>query len=125
MFKVVAWGIVTAATVSVEVMCNKWLQAKRGVNGDITGMFVMLIEGIIGTICLIITTAAGSGLYELSWAGFGMMILAGVFCFLAIVIANFSIAIGLAGVSLSIINCTAALQVVVSSLLLNQVITTG
>jgi len=57
MLLVVLWGLVGAVFLSVEIMCNKWMMVSRGINGDISGMFFLLVEGTIGTICLIVTTS--------------------------------------------------------------------
>lgn len=56
MLLVVFWGIVGAVFLSFEIMSNKWLMIRRGVNGDISGNFFLLVEGFVGTICLIVTT---------------------------------------------------------------------
>lgn len=56
MFLLVILAIIGAIFLSFEIMCNKWLMVSRGVNGAISGMFFLMVEGTIGTICLIITT---------------------------------------------------------------------
>ncbi len=66
MFQVVMWGITGAIFLSFEIMANKWLMIRKKVNGDVTGMFFLLVEGTIGSICLLVTTLNGSGLHELS-----------------------------------------------------------
>lgn len=108
MFWVVFWSIVGAVSVSLEVMCNKWLEQRRGVNGDINGMFFLLVEGVTGTVCLIVTTLGGGGLYELTKESFWMVMLAGVFAFLAILMISIAVTIR-AGVSLAIFNLNAPL----------------
>lgn len=96
---------------------------RRGVNGDVTGTFFMLVEGITGTICLIITTWAGSGLYSLSIESFALIMVAACFAFSAIVMANYAISIGIAGVVLSIFNANASIHVILSAIFLSQEIT--
>lgn len=96
---------------------------KRGVDGDVTGTFYMLVEGITGTICLIITTWAGSGLYELTISSFSLIIVAACFAFSAIIMANYAISIGIAGVVLSIFNANASIHVILSAVFLSQSIT--
>lgn len=125
MFQVVMWGISGAIFLSFEIMTNKWLMIRRSVNGDITGMFFLLVEGTIGTICLIVTTASGQGLHELSTASIGMMAIAGVLAFSALIMVNYSISIGIAGVAISIFNVNPCIHVLISSIFLRQVITTG
>ena len=98
---------------------------RRGINGDVSGMFFLLVEGIIGTLCLIVTTAQGSGLYELSAKVFGMVLIAGLLAFTALVFLNYAISKGLAGVAISIFNTNATIQVILSSLFLHQAISIG
>ena len=109
MFLVVMYGLIGAAFLSIEIMCNKWLMFSRGVNGDISGMFFLLVEGTIGTICLIVTTLQGSGLHEMTGDSFGMIMIAGVLAFTALMLLNYSISIGLAGVSISTFNTNPAI----------------
>ena len=94
---VVMWGVIGGVFLSFEIMSNKWLMVRRGVNGDISGMFFLLVEGIIGTTCLLVTTWQGGGLHELSSKSFGMVIIAGILAFSGLVIINYAIAKGLAG----------------------------
>ena len=94
------------------------MQKRRGVDGDVTGIFFLLVEGATGTICLAVSTLAGSGLYELSSASFLFVLLAGVFAFVAIMLISYTVAAGVAGVSLSIFNTNAPIQVLLSSLFL-------
>ena len=109
MFLVVMYGLIGAVFLSIEIMCNKWLMFSRGVNGDISGMFFLLVEGTIGTICLIVTTLQGSGLHEMTGDSFGMIMIAGVLAFTALMLLNYSISIGLAGVSISTFNTNPAI----------------
>ena len=125
MFLVIVWAIAGAVFCSFEIMCNKWLIIKRGVNGDISGMFFLLVEGFIGTVCLIITTLNGGGLYEISGYSFGMSLFAGFCGFIALVMMNYAAAIGLAGVAVAIFSANGALHVVVSYFFLHQIITQG
>lgn len=125
MVLVVVWGIVGALSLSFEIMSNKWLIIRRGINGDVSGMFFLLIEGLLGTLCLIFTTLQGSGLYEVSEKSFVMIMVAGLLAFTALVMLNYAIAKGLAGVAISIFNTNPSIQVLLSSLFLGQVITPG
>ena len=53
---VVFWGVCGAVFLSIEIMSNKWLMIRRGINGDVSGMCFLLVEGILGTLGLLITT---------------------------------------------------------------------
>ena len=123
MVSVTIFAVVAALSISTEVLLNQWLRIYRGVPGDVSGNFFLLFEGVIGTICLIITTAMGSGLHELSLESFGFLMLAALFLFTAIIIANYTISIGIVGVVLAIFNSNAAIHVLLSSIFLAQDIT--
>ena len=125
MFQVVLWGIAGAVFLSFEIITNKWLIIRRNVNGDVTGMFFLLVEGTIGSICLLVTTLNDSGLHELSLASVGMMFIAGMFAFSSLVMLNYSISTGIAGVAISIFNIHPCLLVLISSLFLRQLILPG
>ena len=106
---VVLWGITGALFISLETMCVKWLMIKRGINGDVSGMFFLLVEGVLGIACLIVTTLQGSGLHELSNKALLMVLIAGFFAFSALIIFNYSLSKGLAGVAISIFNTSPAI----------------
>ena len=109
MLLVVIYALVVAIFVSFEIMANKWLMLHRGINGDLSGIYFLLVEGTIGTVSLLISTLLGKGLYLLSLESFFMVILAGLLAYIAIVIINFAISIGLAGVVISIFNTNASI----------------
>ena len=109
MARVVVWGIIGAIFLSFEIMANKWLMVRCQVNGDVSGMCFLLIEGTLGTVSLIVTTWMGSGLHEMTGESFTMIMIAGILAFAALVMLNYAIAIGLAGVAISIFNTNAAI----------------
>ena len=122
---VVFWGVCGALFLSIEIMSNKWLMVRRGINGDVSGMCFLLVEGIVGTLCLLITTLQGNGIHELSPKSFAMSLLAGCLTFTSLVMLNFSIAKGLAGVAISVFNTNPTIQVILSLIFLGQTVTPG
>ena len=80
----------------------------------------MLIDGFFGAIGLIITTALGSGLYEIGLSCFGLVIVSSILTYFATVVANYAIATGIASITLAIFKCTAALLVLLFWLFLAQ-----
>ena len=118
----VIWGLVGAVFCSIEIMCNKWLMIKRSVNGDISGIAFLFVEGIIGSICLIVTSLQGDGVHLLDSKSHVLMAVAGACGFSSLVILNYAISIGLAGVTISIFNLNAVFHVFLSSIFLHQVI---
>jgi len=73
-----------------------------------------LVEGIIGTICLIVYTGVGYGLHDLSTSSFWMLMLAGILVYTSLIVLFYSVSVGIAGVVVSIFNCAAALQALFS-----------
>ena len=118
MVSVTIWAVVSSLSISACIMCNKWLAIHKNISGDISSPYILLIEGTIGTVCLVITTLSGSGLHELSSGSFWFLMLATFFLYTAIIMANYTISIGIAGVVLSILNSNAALHVVLSAIFL-------
>ena len=59
------WAIAASIGSCLQLTTAKWLTLRRQVPSDIVGVYFMVVEGIIGTICLAVTTLFGSGLYEL------------------------------------------------------------
>lgn len=125
MFLVVVYGVVGGALLSIELMANKWLMVKCGIYGNITGFFFLLIEGSVGTICLIVTTLLGGGVHRLDVAAFWFLMLAGAMAFSALILLNYAIAIGNAGVAVSIFNTNPSIQTILSSTFLKQIISNG
>ena len=121
----VMWGLIAAVFLAIEIMCNKWLMIKRQVNGDISGIAFLFVEGIIGTICLIVTSLQGDGVHLLDTKGHIMMAIAGACGFSSLVILNYAISIGLAGVTISIFNLNAVFHVLLSAIFLHQIISYG
>ena len=93
----VLYGLVGVILISFEIMLTKWL-CKQGVNGDFSGIIFLFVEGIIGTSCLIVTTLAGTGLHLMTYSGFGLIMIAGLSAFTALVILNYTCAVGSAGI---------------------------
>lgn len=115
MVLVVMWGLIGTVMLSFEIMSNKWLMVRRNIFGQKTGLFFMLTEGTIGTVCLIVTSAGGSGLHDLGLNSIGMLAIASLFNFSAMIMLNFAIASGVAGVAISIFNTNSSIQCILSS----------
>ena len=75
---------------STEIMVSKTL-AIRGADGRHVGFAIVLMEGIMGTLCLLISTALGEGLMIISFADFWYMMLGGLCGVTAIILFQYSI----------------------------------
>lgn len=110
---VIVSGIIGALCFSFEGLLTKYLILKN-VPGDVAGISFLLVEGIIGTLCLIIYTIMGNGLYDLTPSTFWMLMIAGCCVYASLTTLFYCISVGIAGVVVSIFNCAAALQALFS-----------
>lgn len=96
-----------------------------GVSGEIAGFFYLFFEGCLGTACLIVATATGHGLLDYDVASCFLILVAGFAITGGVVLLNYSISIGVAGVCFSISNSNAAIQALFTYLLFSQDLTAG
>jgi len=80
----------------------------------------LLIEGVIGTTCLVVLSLCGGGIYDLTLTSFGILVVASLCAFSSLILIQFSIATGVSGVALSIYNSFAAIQTTFSFFALGQ-----
>ena len=88
-------------------MASKTL-AIRGADGRYVGFAILLMEGIMGTICLSVSTALGQGLMIISLADFWYMMLGGMCGAFAVSLFQYSISQGSAGISSAIFSTNSA-----------------
>ena len=88
-------------------------------------MVYLLVEGTLGTIALIVMTIYGYGFFVMDWLSIVMMLVSAIFLYTSIVLLNYSIGIGMAGVAVSIFNSNAAIHTAISYFALHQQITMG
>ena len=123
---VIVFGIVAAIFSAFEVLVSKYLMLRCNISGDISGICFQLFEGLVGTICLIVLSVNGKGVHEFESGGvFGFVMLAGLLAFTSLTVLNYAVSVGVAGVAISIFNCSAAIHVLISSIFLGQQITGG
>lgn len=79
----------------------------------------MVVEGIIGTLCLFITTIIGYGMFELDLQGVAMLMIAAVFAYTGIVICIFSMGIGISGIVACIYNANTVIHVLLAAIFLD------
>jgi|JI9StandDraft_2_1071091.scaffolds.fasta_scaffold137260_1 drug/metabolite transporter (DMT)-like permease len=119
-------AIVTACLASVcfagESLMIRYL-ASWGVSGEVSGFFYIFFEGIIGSTCLLLWTLTGSGVFNLAPGSIILLLLAGFAQAGGIVLLDYSISIGNAGVCFSISYSNAAIQAVFTFLLFGQDLT--
>ena len=62
-----------------------------GVSGEVAGFFYLFFEGCLGTVCLIIATATGHGVYDYDVGSCFLVLVAGFAITAGVVLLNYSI----------------------------------
>lgn len=122
-FSIIA-AILASVCFAGESLLIRYLSS-WGVTGEIAGFFYLFFEGCLGTICLIVYSAVGHGLLDYDVGSVFLVLLAGFAITGGVVLVNYSISIGNAGVCFSISNSNAAIQALFNYLLFGQLLTTG
>jgi drug/metabolite transporter (DMT)-like permease len=123
-----ALAVITALVASCcfagESLLIRYLSS-WGLTGEVAGFFYLFFEGLIGTVCLIIYTATGHGFMDYDTGSILLLLVAGFAITGGVVLVNYSISIGVAGVCFSISNSNAALQALFTYLLFGQDLSLG
>ena len=96
-------GAGAALCFSLEAILIKWL-VLRGVDGAAGGYLVLFFDGLYGLVLLAILTAMGDGLYVVPGEDILPTLSGGVLTSLAIVLVNYGVANGVAGIAFSCAN---------------------
>ena len=116
---VLFYGFLATCCLSGEIVLSKTL-AKRGVNGKYIGLNLLLVAGLLGTLCLIVSTVSGNGFYEVGVNGTGILMLGGLTGVIAITLLQYSISIGYTGTVSSIFNTNGAIFTTMCYFFLDQ-----
>ena len=84
------------------------------------GTFYLFVEGVLGTVALIIYSFMGSGVHDMDPVGYGLIALSGVCAYVSLLLVFTSLQHGVTGVVFAIFNSNAVLQTMFSSLVLGQ-----
>ena len=101
----------------IEVLLYKYVFENSGVEkkqARLTLLVILFIYGSIGTLCLIVITSLGHGLYDMCLTSIILVILAGIFLHTGITLYVMSIAIGHAGLTASLYNSYAGIHAAIS-----------
>lgn len=112
----IASALLASVCFAGESLLIRYL-ASWGVTGEVAGFFYLFFEGLLGTACLVVYSAMGFGLFDYDVASVLLILLAGFAITGGVVLVNYSISIGNAGVCFSIANSNAALQALFTYLL--------
>eukprot|EP00352_Strombidinopsis_acuminata_P009060 CAMPEP_0176356954 /NCGR_PEP_ID=MMETSP0126-20121128/14409_1 /TAXON_ID=141414 ORGANISM="Strombidinopsis acuminatum, Strain SPMC142" /NCGR_SAMPLE_ID=MMETSP0126 /ASSEMBLY_ACC=CAM_ASM_000229 /LENGTH=197 /DNA_ID=CAMNT_0017710317 /DNA_START=483 /DNA_END=1076 /DNA_ORIENTATION=+ len=122
---IILYGSLAALAFSVEAMLIRW-GVSRGVPGDVGGYLTLFFDGLYGTIILIILAATGNGWQVLDSSNQVWLIYAGgIFTSMAIVLVNYSVANGIAGISFSVANSFPAWHAIFNYFVFSQIISGG
>lgn len=113
------YGFLGCCCLSTEIVLSKTL-AKRGVDGRFIGLNLLLAVGVLGTICLIVSSAFGSGIQLVGLDGTGILMLGGLAGVASISLLQYSLSIGSAGTVSSIFNTNGAIFTIMCFFLLDQ-----
>ena len=115
--EVTAAGVMAALCFSFEAMFIKWLFV-RGVDGPAGGQIALFFDGLYGLIMLAIITALGGGLFTVDFKTSIEIISGGILTSMALVLVNFAVANGIAGIAFSCANSFPVWHVLFSWLVL-------
>ena len=125
---IIAYSLFSTISSTTDTLAYKYIFEKTRIDkkqDHVASLAMLFIYGIGGTICLIISTFCGQGLYSMSPFTILTVILAGLFLHTALSLYMISMAIGNAGLTVSIFSSFVAMQTAISYFFLHQQITKG
>ena len=117
MLGVTAAGLMAALCFSLEAMSIKWLFV-RGVDGPAGGQIALFFDGVYGLVMLAIITAMGEGLFTVDFQTSMEIVCGGILTSMALVLVNYAVANGIAGIAFSCANTFPVWHVLFSWLVL-------
>jgi len=105
---------------SVEALLIRYLDIKAGIPGNVTAFCYLFFEGCIGTVGLVLYSLFGSGIFDIGFEHFFWVVAAGVLTTIGLVLQDYALSIGIAGVTYSIVNVSCVFQTVIGQVLLAQ-----
>ena len=109
---------------SLEAILIKWLVV-RGVDGAPGGYLTLFFDGCCGLVMLTILTSMGDGLYTVNSVEILTTVACGILTSFALILVNYGVANGIAGISFSCANSFPAWHAIFNALVLGQFLTTG
>ena len=117
-------GTVAALCFSLEAAFIKWL-VNNHVEAEEGAQLVLLFDGIYGLIMLAVLTYMGAGLQIVDLKTGIETVIGGIGTSVALVLVNYGMANGIAGVAFSIANSFPAWHAIFNWIILGQIISTG
>ena len=94
---IILYGVLSICSNTIDTLAYKYIFAKTRIEkkqDHIVSLTMLFMYGCGGTLCLIVSTCLGQGLYNMSWMTVAMVLLAGSFLHTALSLYGISIAIG-------------------------------
>ena len=114
----ILYAVAAVIFITIEAMITKHL-GNKGVPGDKSGLCYVFFEGCIGTVCLLIYSCMGHGMYDLTLFHVLWMFFAGLLATTGLVAQNYALSKGLAGGVLAVSSLSVALQTLAGQMILN------
>ena len=114
MFPAIIYSVFAVVFFTIRAILIRYLDIKGGIPGDITAFCYLFFEGCIGTVCFVFYSAMGFGIYDIEGISTYLVISAGVMTTLGLVLQDYAVSIGIAGITFSIVNFSIAIQTVIS-----------
>ena len=122
--KITLIGMSAALCFSIEAIFIKWLVVRK-VDGAPGGYLTLFFDGLYGVIMLAVLAAMGDGMQMRDSGDIITTIIAGTCTSLAIVLVNYGVANGIAGISFSCANSFPAWHAIFNWIVLGQLLSTG
>ena len=124
----IVYGALTLALSCTDNLSIKYLFDKIGLDkseASLVGAASLFIYGVVGTICLVVSTFMGYGFYSMGFSTLLMVVFAGIFVYASLTCLLMSVAIGSAGLSVAIFISFAGIQAAICYFFLHQQMTVG
>ena len=110
---VLSINLVSALLFTGELMISRIL-GDRGADGRLTGFSLLFAMGLVGSICLIASTAMGNGIHAIGWDVFGILMLSALCAAISLGLASYAMTLGVASLVVSVMNLMPALMCVIA-----------
>ena len=106
-------NLVSALLFTAELIICRIL-GDRGTDGRLTGFSFLFAMGLVGSVCLIVSTAMGDGIYAIGWHNFGLLMLSALSAAISLGCVSYAMSIGVASLVVSVMNLNPAIICVIA-----------
>ena len=113
MMSSVIYALLGASFFTIESMFVRYLDLK-GIPGNITGLCYIFFEGCCGTLCLVVYSCFGHGIFDFTPWLLVWVLGAGLFTTCGLILQNYALSTGVAGIVFSIVNSSISIQTILA-----------